>query len=308
MTKESLEVLINDFSIIKSEKPSHDFCYSTYHEIRDYYNKIYQEMKTQYMIKDIEEFARNPKTYEKLKHSSKLGIFISAAINKNIQEGERVFINSPIPIDLLFYNLKGSEAHTDKAGDRLGYCAENSRIYANEAGDYAGSDIVNSELHIISAGNSLGEYAKNSKIYAEKAGDDAGSYIDNSELHITIAEDYLGSGAENSRIYAGNAGAWAGYYLKNSELRVVSALDYLGYGAKNSTVYAEKMKVQYNKESYDQVKNLRLCIGTLEGKLKHKLNFLKGLAGEGNEICLSKQTYNKHRILYKMTGAKIWEI
>ncbi len=193
-------------------------------------------MKTGYAIKDIEEFARNPKTYEKLQHSSKLGIFISAAINKNIREGERVFINSPIPIDLLFYNLKGSEAHTDKAGDRLGYCAENSRIYA------------------------------------------------------------------------GNAGAWAGYYLKNSELRVVSALDYLGYGAKNSTVYAEKMKVQYNKESHDQVKNLRLCIGTLEGKLKHKLNFLKGLAEEGNEICLSKQTYNKHRILYKMAGAKIWEI
>lgn len=306
MAKENLEILLNDFSMIKGEKPNYNLCHATYREISDYYYKIYKEMKTKYSIKDIEEFARNPETYEKLNNSSKLGLFISAAINKNIKKGEKVFIDCMIPIDLLFYNLNGSEAHTNKAGNKLGYCAKNSRIYADEAGDCAGSDMENSKLHVGNAGNSLGEYAKNCKIYANRARDDAGIYMENSELHITIAENYLGSGAENCKIYAGKAGTWAGHYLKNSELRAVSTLDYLGYGAKNSKIYAENLKIQYNKNSYNQVKNLKLYIGILEGKLKSKLNLLSDLTEKGNAVYLSRKTYNKHRILYQMAGARIW--
>lgn len=306
MEKKNLQMLINDFSRVRDEKPSHDFCYDTYHEIGEYYHKIYQEMKTGYAIKDIEEFARNPKTYEKLKDSSKLGLFISAAINKNIKKGEKIFINPQIPINLLFYNLNGLEAHVNKAGDKLGYCMKNSKIYANEAGDYAGSDMLNSELHIDNAGDSLAEYARNSTIYANRAKDDAGLYMENSELHITIADNYLGSGAENSKIYVGKAGAWAGYYMKNSELKVANALDYLGYGARNSKIYAEKMRIQYDKNSYNQANGLKLYIGVLEGKLKNRLNLLIDLTEKGNEVYLSRKTYYKHRILYKTAGANIW--
>lgn len=306
MAKENLEMLINDFSRVKDEKPNYDFCYDTYREIGDYYHKIYKEMKTGYTIKDIEEFARDPKTYEKLKDSSKLGLFISAAINKNIKKGEKIFINSQIPINLLFYNLNGLEAHINKAGDKLGYCARNSKIYANETGDYAGSDMINSELHIDNAGDSLAEYAKNSKIYANRAKDDAGLYMENSELHITIADDYLGSGAENSKIYACNTGVWAGYYMKNSELKVVNTLDCLGYGAKNSIIFAEKMKIRYNKDSYNKAEGLKLYIGVLEGKLKSRLGLLTNLTEKGNEVYLAMETYNKHKILYQMAGTKAW--
>ncbi len=308
MTKENLEMLINDFLTIGGEKPSYSLCYATYHEINDYYYKIYREIKTKFTTKDIEEFVRNPEIYVKLNDSSKLGLFISAVINKNIKRGERVFIDSPIPINLLFYNLKGVEAHVNKAGDKLGYCAESSKIYANGVGDYAGSDMENSELHVDEAGISLGEYARNSKIYANRAKEDAGLYMENSELHITIADDYLGSGAENSKIYAGNAGAWAGYYMKNSELKVVNALDYLGYGARNSKICAEKVRIQYNKDSYNQVTGLKLYIGALEGKLKNRLNLLTDLTEKGNEVYLAMETYNKHRILYQMAGAKKWDI
>lgn len=306
-SKENLEGLLHDFSMIKNEKPDYNLCYSTYREIADFYGKIYNKMETKYTAKDIEEFARDTRTYEKLNYSSKLGLFLSAAINKNIKEKERIFIDSPIPIDLLFYNLNGLEARVNKAGDKLGYCAKNSRIYAHEAGDYAGSDMENSELYIGIAGDSLAEYAKNSRIFARIAGDDAGIYMENSELHIAISEDYLGSGAENSRIYAGKTGIWAGYYIKNSELKVKSALDYIGYGAKNSTINAEKIKIQYNRDSYNQVKNLKLYVGTLEGKLKSRLNLLKDFAEKGNEIYLDRKTYNKHKILYRMAGTKIWD-
>ena len=306
-SKENLEGLLHDFSMIKNEKPDYNLCYSTYREIADFYGKIYNKMKTKYTAKDIEEFAKDPRIYEKLDYSSKLGLFISAAINKNMKKDERIFIDSPIPIDLLFYNLNCLEARTNKAGDKLGYCAKNSRIYAHEAGDYAGSDMENSELHVFKAGDSLAEYAKNSKIYAYKSGDDAGIYMENSELHVNNSEDYLGSGAENSRIYAGKTGIWAGYYMKNSELKVKSALDYIGYGSKNSTINAEKLKIQYNKDSYRQVKNLKLYIDTLEGKFKSRLNLLRYFTEEDNEIYLDKKAYNKHKLLYKIIGAKVWD-
>ncbi|MGC8516858.1 MAG: hypothetical protein ACP5MT_03125 [Candidatus Acidifodinimicrobium sp.] len=160
------------------------------------YRMIYENLDVNnYTLSDIEKFARYKPLYMKFENDIKnnpvveysggkidnnelakslIGFFISAIINKK-KWREKIHINSPIPINNLFYKSKGIIGYVNKAGYFLGWYAEYSKIYAGEAGDYAGAEMDGSELHVIKAGRHLGKYAKNSIIYYLIAADEGTS-------------------------------------------------------------------------------------------------------------------------------------
>ena len=217
--REKLEMLLSEFLRITSDKSAPDLKRPGW--VENYYNYIYNNINNfDFNIFDVNQLTSNVQPYIKddPSNNSNFGLFLSTFINKNIKRDEKIQIITSIPIHGLFYKLKNPEAHINIAGNFLGYDAENSKIYAEEAGDFAGSYMRDGELHVKKAGDWLGSDANNSKIYAEEVGYGAGYNIQNCELHVKKAGKLLGYDAKNSKIYTGEAGINAGYNMENSEL------------------------------------------------------------------------------------------
>ncbi|MBE5729569.1 hypothetical protein IG206_02100 [Candidatus Parvarchaeota archaeon] len=221
--REKLETLLSEFLRIKSDESAPTFWGAWWWGAgaEDYYNYLDKNINN-FDLADVTQLTGNEQLYKIAKgdhkENSKFGLFLSALINENIKEGERVQIITSIPIHCLFYKLENPEAYVNIAGDFLGYLAKRSKIQADEVRDDAGKNIESCELHVKKAGVFLGHGAKNSKIYADEVGDFAGNGIDSCELHVKKAGNWLGYGAENSKIYAEEAGNLAGYDMKNSKL------------------------------------------------------------------------------------------
>ncbi|MBE5729573.1 hypothetical protein IG206_02120 [Candidatus Parvarchaeota archaeon] len=234
--REKLEMLLSEFLRITSDKSAPDLKRSGW--VENYYNYIYNNINNfDFNIFDVNQLTSNVQPYIKddpsnnskfglflsaLKddpsNNSKFGLFLSALINKNIKGGEKIQIITSIPIHYLFYKLENPEAYVNIAGAGLGLFADNSKIYADKAGDDAGYNMQNCELHVKKAGDWLGSGAINSTIYAYEVEDYAGYNIQSCELHVKKAGNRLGADAKNSKVYADEAGINAGSNMKNSEL------------------------------------------------------------------------------------------
>ena len=219
-----LETLLSEFLRITGDKSAPIFggLWSD-EQAEDYYNYLDKNINNfDFDLADVAQLTGNAHLYKIIgsdhKENSKFGLFLSTLINKNIKGGEKIELTTVIRINFLFYKLENAEAYVKKAGNWLGSDAKNSKIYAEEAGNYTGYNIQNCELYVKETGNRLGAGAENSKIYAEEAGVEAGAFINGCELHIKKADEELGRDAKNSKIYAGEAGYGTGYNMKNSEL------------------------------------------------------------------------------------------
>ena len=246
--------------------------------IENYYNWVYKNINDfDIDIKNLDILDKKDlPVYDVIKDdyetNKKFGLFLSALINKNIKNGEEIQLNLPIPVNYLFYKLENAKAHVNIAGYELGSKAKNSKIYAEEARDYAGEDIEGCELHVNIAENYLGDKAKNSKVYAEKAGEFAGLDIEECELHVGIASKSLGYRAKDSKIYAEAAGDSAGRYMNNCELHVKKSYNSLGKDAKNSKIYAEEAGMYAGKD----MKGCELHV--------KKADYILGIRAENSKI------------------------
>ena len=192
--KEKLESLLSRFSEIITDNNANELFEEEM--INEYYN---------YLSKNIDDFnadSINIMNYQSIckiigndySTNAKFGLFLSALINKNIKNGEEIQLNLPIPIHYLFYKLENTKAHVNIAGDYLGDRAKNSKIYAEEARDYAGKDIEGCELHVKKVRDQFGTNAKNSEIYADEAGTQTQS--------LKILDLFpTGSGMKNSKLF-----------------------------------------------------------------------------------------------------------
>ncbi|MBE5729570.1 hypothetical protein IG206_02105 [Candidatus Parvarchaeota archaeon] len=222
--REKLEILLSEFQRVTSDESAPTFggLWSG-EQVKGYYNYLDKNINNfDFDLADVVKLTGNEQLYKIIgsddNKNVKFGPFLSALINKNIKEGNKVQLITSIPINYLFYKLENAEAYVNIAGKWLGSDAKNSKIYADKVGFAAGLNIERCELHVKRAGNWLGCDAKNSKIYAEEAGNLAGSYMRDCELHVKKAGDYLGCDAKNSKIYAEEAGNLAGDGMKNSKL------------------------------------------------------------------------------------------
>ena len=246
--KARLETLLSEFLRIINNKsaPDSDDMHVQSDKVAIYYNYIYKNLNVNYTLRDIEKFLNYPilhVEYNKQEDNDedidiKLGLFISAAINKCIKKGEEIHINSRIPIDYPLYKLKYMEAHVNIVCDDLGEQAKNSKIYAGETGDF------------------LGCYANGCEIYAKEAGDYAGYYMQRCELHVKKAGNALGFGAINSKIYADKAGKTSyggeevyliGKGMKDSEIYIDKLI-----GSLSDDIFKGNNEVYLGKESYNK--------------------------------------------------------
>ncbi|MEM3490237.1 MAG: hypothetical protein QXO75_11370, partial [Nitrososphaerota archaeon] len=126
-----------------------------------YYNEVSRILSKGYTLEDVMDFA-NHQVYKPdwQLYNKALGLFISAAVNKIVERGEKIEWTLVKPISLLFYKLKDCEVHINEAGDELGYDAENSEFYVKEAGDDAGHQAKDSMFAIKEVGNHLGDSAE----------------------------------------------------------------------------------------------------------------------------------------------------
>ena len=200
-----------------------------------------EEMKgLDYKLKAVEDLASDQRVYKNIDKTKELGIFISAAINNVVKPGEKIYINSPKPIDYLFLRLKDAEGHVNIAGSELGSEAENSKIYAEKAGSFAGEKMRGCEFHVDIAGVSLGVRAVNSKIFAKTAGYEAGRRMVNSEMHIYKAREHLGVDALGSKIYVYEAGNFLGQSARGCKIFAKKAGLGAGNSMKKSKLYVDK--------------------------------------------------------------------
>ena len=295
--RERLETLLSEFLIIINDEAA-PYLWPAI-GVGEYYDYINGKINNfDFNIESIDLSTDNLPQYKIIRDNNnkniKFGLFLSALIN-NAVNGEKMKIKTPVPIDYLFYKPENVEAYVNKAGDYFGKEAKNSRIYADEAKDYAGLYMENCELHVRKANDSLGNWAKNSRIYAEEAGNSTGFEMEVCELHVRKAGNYLGSGAKNSKIYADEAGNQAGWNMEGCELHVRKASRYLGSGAKNSRIYADEAGDWAGKF----MQNSKLFIYELKGKLDESC--LKGK----NEIYLGRESYEKFPEYHGKV--KIWE-
>ncbi len=331
--KEKLEPLLSEFKKIINDEAISELQKNK--GIDACYNYIYKKINN-FDIKNINLSTDDMSLYDTIRNNDddknqKFGIFLSALINKNVKAGEKVQITIPIPVNRLFYKLKDSEAHVNIAGEYLGDFAKNSKIYADEAGDGAGSNMEtcelnikkahnylgytaknstiyleeagffvglsmeNCELHVKTAGGSLGKDAKKSIIYAEQAKETAGAGMEDCELHVKKTTDGLGFTAKNSKIYADEAGRGAGMGMEGCELHVKKTTDWLGVKAINSKIYADEA----GEGAGIFMQNSQLFIYELKGNLAD--NALKG----NNTVYLGKESYEKFPEYHGKV--KIWE-
>lgn len=133
-----LEEIISDFYKLTNNESAPAFNYNTLNylnnksEADEYYEYLNKNLNANYSLSDIEEFAGSAeldKLLDDEEKLSKLGLFISAAVNKVIKNGEKVSINPKIPINYLCYKLKDTEAYIGIGGNLIGCYTENSKIY-----------------------------------------------------------------------------------------------------------------------------------------------------------------------------------
>ncbi|MCL4376658.1 hypothetical protein M1558_04190 [Candidatus Parvarchaeota archaeon] len=142
-----LESLLADFSRLTGKRP--EKLYGNVSEAEGYYAYISKNLNANYSLSDVEKFSGITELdamLEDEENSSKLGLFISAALNKAIRKGEKVSISARKPINYLCYKLKDAEAYLDIAGDLVGCYSDNSKIHINR--------LVATDKNIISASNS----------------------------------------------------------------------------------------------------------------------------------------------------------
>ena len=180
---------------------------------------IREEMKNlNYKLKDVEDVAKDKSLYNCINKPGALGVSISAAINNVIKPGEKIYIDSPKPIDNLFYNLKDAEGHVNVAGDYLGKNAINSTIYAKKTGNNAGNGAYHSMLYIDKAGNMFAYSAKRSEIHFGEVGDGAAKYMSGCNVYGRKAGKDFGENAFKSNMYVDELGNNPGLGMQYSEL------------------------------------------------------------------------------------------
>lgn len=243
---------------------------------------LHGEMKgLDYKLKDVEDLAGDERVYNNIDKTDGLGIFISAAINNVIKPREKVYINSPRPIDKLLYGLRDAEGHVNVAGNNLGEGIVNSKIFAKTAGYEAGKEMVNSEMHIYKADEGLGrdsvgstiyvhdasdflgQGADHSIIFAKKAGLGAGNSMKKSKLYVDKAEEWLADYAENSEIHFGEADEKALKQIRNCKVYGKKAGDDFGEDAFRSKIYVDEL----GNNACDGMQDSELHFKKLNGKL-----------------------------------------
>ena len=136
-----LEEIISDFYKLTNNESAPAFNYNTLNylnnksEADEYYEYLNKNLNANYSLSDIEEFAGSAeldKLLDDEEKLSKLGLFISAAVNKVIKNGEQISINPKIPINYLCYKLKDTEAYIGIGGNLIGCYTENSRIHVDK--------------------------------------------------------------------------------------------------------------------------------------------------------------------------------
>ncbi|MEM3844716.1 MAG: hypothetical protein QXU98_03320 [Candidatus Parvarchaeota archaeon] len=205
-----------------------------------YYNEVYKTIPKWYTLEDVIRFA-NDQVHKPdwQSYNEALGLFISAAVNRIVEntkrKGEKIKIEWTLegPIDNLFYKLKDCEVHINEAGGHLGENAERCEFYVGEAGDYAGRYAKDSKFTIKEAGDYLGDVSGGCEFYVEKAGRYAGKYAEDSKFTINKAGGWLGEKAERCEFDVEKAGNYAGDGAKDSKFTINKTGDFLGFGAKN---------------------------------------------------------------------------
>ncbi len=212
-----------------------------------------EEMKgLDYKLKAVEDLASDQRVYKNIDKTKELGIFISAAINNVVKPGEKIYINSPKPIDYLFLRLKDAEGHVNIAGSELGSEAENSKIYAEKAGNFAGTEMRGCEFHVNIAGDYLGSGTINSKIFTKTAGYKTGRGMIGSEMHIYKAGEDLGINAIGSKIYVYEAGNFLGQNTKGCKIFAKKAGKWLANYAKNGEIH-------FGEAGEESLRNINHC-------------------------------------------------
>ena len=210
-----------------------------------------KEMKNlDYKLKDVEDLAGDERAYQDTTRTYDLGIFISAAINNVIKPGEKVYINSPRPIDNLFYGLRNAEGHVNTAGDNLGEGIVNSKIFAKTAGYEAGKEMINSEMHIYKAGSGLGSDSIGSTIYVHDAGGFLGQGVKGCKIFAKKAGIGAGNSIKDSKLYTDKAGDWLADYSENSEIHFGEAGDESAKEIRNCNVYGKKAGYNFGEDAY----------------------------------------------------------
>ena len=126
-----LESILADFYRLTGKR-SEKLYSNNIDEVAKYYEYIYENLNSNYSLLDVEKFSGRAELdamLEDEENSSKIGLFISAALNKVIRNGEKVSVSARKPINYLCYKLKDAEAYLDIAGDLVGCYSENSKIH-----------------------------------------------------------------------------------------------------------------------------------------------------------------------------------
>lgn len=208
VNKDGLESLLSVFSMTAKGKSQHISVggYIPLHKqmerANQYYDYVYKTLDVDYTLSDIELFSKQDIKINSREKATRLGLFISAAINKVIKSGEKVNIYTKTPLNCLFYRLEDATAYTNKAGALFGAYAKRSDIRANEVGSLAGFSTEDLKLNVENAGELLSALALNCI------------------TNVGTAGDFLGLMARQCKIYADKAGYGAGVYTINSEVCV----------------------------------------------------------------------------------------
>ncbi len=212
---------------------------------------LHGEMKgLDYKLKDVEDLAGDERVYNNIDKTDGFGIFISAAINNVIKPGEKVYINSPRPIDKLFYGLKNAEGHVNVAGNNLGERIVNSKIFAKTAGYEAGKEMIKSEMHIYKAGEGLGRDSVGSTIYVHDVGDFLGQDADHSIIFAKKAGIGAGNSIKDSKLYVDKTEKWLADYAENSEIHFGEAGDESAKEIRNCNIYGKKAGYNFGEDAY----------------------------------------------------------
>lgn len=177
-----LESILTDFYRLTG-KQSEKLYSNDAGEVAKYYEYLYENLNSNYSLSDIEKFSGRIELdtmLEDEENNSKIGLFISAALNKVIRNREKVSISARKPINYLCYKLKDAEAYLDIAGDLVGCYSENSKIHIKKLTatnkkiiNYAPSEVIPAGMGfllltgIVLYHLSLGYGRKNTEIYLD---------------------------------------------------------------------------------------------------------------------------------------------
>ena len=198
-----LESILADFYRLTGKK-SEKLYSNDAGEVAKYYEYIFENLNSNYSLPDVEKFSGRAELDAMLgdeENSSKIGLFISAALNKVIRNGEKVSISARKPINYLCYKLKGAEAYLDIAGDLIGCYSENSKIHIKTLTatdkkiiDYAPPEVIPAGMGfqllngIILYHSSLGYGRKNTEIYINEI-----NFLKRGDLSYKDGESLLNS-------------------------------------------------------------------------------------------------------------------